>query len=411
MTLRPWTAAAILIACVTAAGIAFTMMRSVDRDVTGAVDNTRPGDEVQSAARLQPVAFSALPGWRKDDAAEALLAFNRSCRQLAKARGAWPGWSALCARAMAAGGSSAAARDFFEANFVPHRIRLEQDRRGFLTSYYEPEVAGALFRDARFNVPIYARPDDLVTLKQGQNRRGLPPSFSAGRRVGEALQPYFSRAEIDQGALAGRGLELLYLNDPVEAFFIHVQGSARVRLDNGSVIRLAFAAKNGHPYTSIARVLIRDENIPKEEMTADRLRAWLNAHPERAHEIMWHNDSFIFFRKVSIADETLGPIGAQGVNLTPGRSLAVDLAYHGLGLPFFIDASLPDGDGALAPFRRLMIAQDTGSAILGAARGDIFWGSGDEAGFRAGLVRHPGDFYLLLPAGYPTPAWARRSGS
>lgn len=367
-------------------------------------------------ARLEPADFSRLPGWTSDDHGAALGAFQRSCAALTRARPRWKeGWERLCAAAAGVAPDARSARAFFESAFTPYRIDPGTSAQGFLTGYYEPEATGARRPDARFHVPIYKRPPDLVTIRKGMARQGLPTGFEAGRRTAQGgLAPYPSRSEIERGALKGRGLELVWLDDPVEAFFIHVQGSSRVRLADGSVIRLGFDGKNGHPYTSIGKVLVERTGIPASEMTADRLRAWLNDNPGQApgqaHELMWQNDSFIFFRELDIPDPALGPVGAQGVHLTAGRSLAVDRAFHALGLPFYIAADLPAGDGTLAPFHRLMIAQDTGSAIVGPARGDIFWGSGAKAGHLAGLVRHPGDFYLLAPAGYPLPAWTGRHG-
>lgn len=409
MARRSWMLVSAALAVVALLAFALILWpRPEPGDITGSVAPRKGGK--QAMARLETASFNALPGWAGDDHAAALGAFLRSCQKLRAGANGWAGWRALCARAAETGPRGA--RSFFETGFRPYQVALADGGRGFLTSYYEPETDGSRTPDTRFRVPIYRRPPDLVTLKPGDGRGGLPKDHVAGRRTANGgLEPYPARADIERGALKGRGLELVWLDDPVEAFFIHVQGSSRVRLADGSLMRLAFDGKNGHPYTSIARVLIEREKIPKEQMTADRLRAWLNDNPGRASELMWHNRSFIFFREAEIADPALGPIGAQGVNLTAGRSLAVDRSFHELGLPFYIGAELPDGKGGLEPFRRLMIAQDTGSAILGAARGDIFWGSGDAAGYRAGLVRHAGDFFVLLPQGYPLPAWAGRPGA
>lgn len=326
-------------------------------------------------ARLEPVGFTDLPGWREDDPAGALSAFRHGC-----ARGTSTGLRAACA---AAARHDGAPRAFFETHFRPYRVDPGGGRRGFLTGYFEPEIAGARRPGAAFSAPLYRRPADL------------------GARV-----PYPTRAEIEAGALAGRGLELVYLADRIEAFFVHVQGSARVRLDDGAVMRVGFDGKNGHPYVAIGRVLIEAGEIAPEEMTAARLRAWLKANPERADAVMRRNPSFIFFREIRGHDASLGPLGAQGVGLTPLRSLAVDRAFHAYGTPVWITAELPGEDGAPTAFRRLMIAQDTGSAITGAARGDIFFGSGAAAGELAGRIRHAGDFHVLLPRGAPLPAWA-----
>ena len=207
--------------------------------------------------------------------------------------------------------------------------------------------------------------------------------------------PYYTRAEIDGGALAGRGLELLYLDDPVELFYMQVQGSGRVRLPDGSAIRLTYAGKNGHPYTSIGKLLVERGEIAKGDMNMEAVKAWLHADPARGRALMEENRSYVFFRELGRRGQR-GPLGAEGVPLTPGRSLAVDAAYHKLGLPVFVAA--PDlADEAGRPFQRLMIAQDVGSAIRGPERGDIFFGTGEAAGAIAGGAAHPARFFILLP--------------
>lgn len=212
-------------------------------------------------------------------------------------------------------------------------------------------------------------------------------------------KPFFTRREIDNGALAGRGLELVYLESPIDAFFAHVQGSARIRLAEGGVMRVGFAAKNGHPYTAIGKVLVDAGEIALKDVSMQTIRAWLSANPDRADQVMWQNDSYIFFREVTEVDEDLGPVGAAQVPLTPGRSLAVDKAIHAYGLPVWVETTAPSGpNGAREPFRRLMVTQDTGSAIIGAVRGDVFWGSGDRAGEIAGLMKDPGRMYVLVPS-------------
>lgn len=368
-------------------------------------------------AQLTPVSFSDLPGWADDRHEEALSALANSCvRQPAAAsrsasaaeRDASRIWKAVCKRALDPDAllEPATARRFFETNFSAYRIVLPNRGRGFLTGYYEPEVEGSLTKSAEFAVPLYRRPDDLVTLGRGKPRGALDPGLSAARRGRRGLEAYPTRAQIEAGALRGKGLELVYLRDSVDAFFIHVQGSTRVRLPGGEVMRLGFAAKNGHPYTAIGKVLIERGEISAAEMSAQRLRQWLAAHPRQAGDVMNRNRSFIFFRKINVPDPTLGPIGAAGVQLTPGRSLAIDRAFHRFATPFWIAARLPDASGRLVSYRWLMIAQDTGSAITGPARGDIFFGSGVSAGDRAGLIRHSGDFTILLPNGMRLPRWA-----
>lgn len=365
-----------------------------------------PADVAASdpAPRLDAVAFADLPGWRADDHEAAWGAFRRSCARIdatAKGTAARQGTRgallAVCRRALALGEpvTGGAARDFFEAEFVPYRV-ADPGSGGFLTGYFEPELAGARQPTARYTVPLYARPDDLVTRGSELERAALNDELTAARRTDAGLRSYPTRREIEQGALAGRGLELAFLADPVDAFILHVQGSGLIALDDGRQVRVAYAAKNGHPYTSIGRLLVQRGEVALEDMSLETLKEWLRANPDRGRKLMWENESFIFFRELSADLAARGPEGAQGVALTPGRSLAVDGSIHALGLPIWVESPELDVHGAPG-FRRLMIAQDVGSAIRGAERGDIFWGSGAEAGRIAGRTRHAGRFAVLLP--------------
>lgn len=363
-----------------------------------------PGEPLQ----LEPIPFSALPDWAGDDHAAALAAFLRSCEILAGTGG--PGIATAHRTLRAALGAAAlralglpererngkdAARAFFENEFQPARVATAPVG-GFLTGYFEPVLEGSLTRTDRFRVPVLARPPDLMTLTDDTYRAASNAGLSAMRQVENGLVPYFTRAEIESGALDGRGLELLWLADAIDAYFMHVQGSGRIRLTNGQSIRIGFAGKNGHPYTSIGGLLVTRGEVAAAEMSLERLRAWLAADLARGQALMRENRSYIFFRVHSPAESELGPIGAQGVPLLEGRSLAVDASYHPLGLPVYVvsDAIAHHGQQG---FRRLMIAQDVGSAIKGPERGDIYWGSGAEAGRLAGLTRHPGQFIVLLP--------------
>jgi membrane-bound lytic murein transglycosylase A len=339
--------------------------------------------------RLKPISFAEIDGWAKDDHAAAFAVLLKSCRES-------PAGDPACKEALSLGEkvSRAAARRFFETHYVPHSV--EEVKPGLVTGYYEPEVNGSRERTGKFQVPVYGRPDDLVQVKPDLLRALYNNSRSVMRRDGDELVPYYTRAEIDAGALGGRGLELLYLDDPVELFFMQVQGSGRVRLTDGSWVRLGYAAKNGRPYTSIGKLLAeRGEGRP-QNLTMEGIKSWLRADPARGRALMQENASYVFFRELPEADARRGPVGAQGVPLTPGRSLAVDTAYHALGTPIFVTApelAVPDGK----PFRRLMIAQDVGSAIRGKERGDIFWGSGEAVGAIAGVTRHAARFFVLLP--------------
>jgi membrane-bound lytic murein transglycosylase A len=361
----------------------------------------------EPAADLVPVAFTDLPGWSEAGLGAALAAFRRQAAIWSdagpKTRRLGVDGAALAEAGRAAlalpATDDVTARRFFEARFTPARV-VPRTGAAFLTGYFEPELAGSRQRSTRFSVPLLARPDDLVDIDDTNRPPGLDPSYAFARRTPEGdLVPCFDRAEIEAGALAGRGLELVFVADPVDAFFVHVQGSVRLRLDDGTVMRLAYAAKAGHPYTSIAKVLIARGEATPETMTADALAGRLKADPVAAAALMRMNRSYVFFAEQPDLDPDLGAVAAAKVQLTPGVSLAVDRTLHTFGTPIFVDADLPLGrDGALEPVHRLMIAQDTGSAIVGPARGDIFVGLGDVAGRIAGRIRHePRHFVALLP--------------
>ncbi len=352
--------------------------------------------------RYEKVVYSDLPGWAEDDQSGALAAFLASCGVLKdKGRTGRRGrirasLARLCPLARKAKGESAAARRFFEAHFTPHRMISEAS--GFLTGYYEPELEGALEKGAGYEVALLRRPDDLIDTVERALHASANEQFAAGRREAGKIVPYFTRGEIENGALDGRGLEIAYLKSPIDAFLLHVQGSGRLRLPDGRIVRVGYAGKNGYPYTSIGGVLVSRGVAPAEVMTLDRLRAWLAEDAARGRALMQENRSYIFFRKLPEGDDAEGPIGAQGVALTQGRSLAVDASYHPMGLPIFVASDTikhHGGDG----FRRLMVAQDVGSAIRGPERGDIFWGTGKDAERNAGLTRHAGRFFVLLPKG------------
>lgn len=359
-----------------------------------------------TGAPLEPLTFNDLAGWAEDNHGAAFAAFRRSCERIdevdkaraASGQDAEPHTlSRICQDALAldADISAETARGFFETHFTPHRVG-EADDEGFLTGYFEPVLPGSRTRTKRFTVPVYARPDDLVSLAPDTDRARLNDQMTAGRQAGDAIVPYATRREIEEGALAGRGLELLYLADPVEAFFMHIQGSGRIALEDGTTVRLSYAAKNGHAYTGIGRILVERGEITREAMTADALKTWLTANPDEGRALMWENRSYIFFRELEGEAAALGPIGAQRATLTDGRSLAVDTEFHALGTPVWVAAPTLDVHGA-SGFHRLMVAQDVGSAIRGPQRGDIYWGSGDAAGAIAGATRHKGRFFVLLP--------------
>ncbi len=357
--------------------------------------------------RLTPLSFGGIAGWKNDDLSEALSAFVRSCSEiLEKGRGfsrqalfggQSADWAAVCNDVAALGPhvSPHRARQFFESRFKPYRVHDAERPAGLFTGYFEPEVLGDLYRHDEFTVPIYARPPDLVAFDgRIEERTGL----RYGRLRNGAPQPYFTRREIEQGALAGKNLEIVWLKSWADAFFMHVQGSGRVKLPGGEILRLAYAAKSGLPYTSIGGVLVKRGEIEPARMSMQTILLWMDEHPNKARELMWENNSFVFFRRIAIEDPSLGPPGAQEVGLTPLRSLAVDRGFWAYGTPLWLETELPTRDpGGSKAFSRLMIAQDTGSAIKGALRGDVFFGSGDDAIFLAGNMKSHGRMIALLP--------------
>jgi membrane-bound lytic murein transglycosylase A len=347
---------------------------------------------------LSGLAFSDLPGWPDDDHAAALTVFRRSAARLIAAppSDAWTP-AARAALALPEAVDADTARRCFETWFVPTPVDPTPAAPPFLTGYYEPEPDGARVASERFRVPLHARPADLIDVTAANRPSGLPAELTAARLSDGGPTPYHTRAEIEDGALDGRGLELAYVADPVDAFLIHVQGSCRLRLADSAVLRLGYAGKAGHPYTSIGRLLVERGVIRREAMTGAVLVAWLRDHPAEGRALMRENRSYIFFRELTGLDPALGPVGAAGGQLTAGRSLAVDHAVHAYGTPVWLDAELPLGPGGgMTPFRRLMLAEDTGSAIVGPARGDIFIGSGRAAGDIAGRIRHEARRFVTL---------------
>lgn len=347
------------------------------------------------AKSLEPLAFSDIKGWAGDQHAAAFGVFLKSCAVIdAGAPALRPGvpagadLAAVCAKATAAAPqTNDAARAFFEANFRPFRIG-----QGMLTGYYEPESDGSLAPTGRFTTPMLGRPPDLVSMMLGETLPGIPSNIQAARRKGGGFEPYPTRSEIEDGVLGELARPLVYL-DWIDAFFIHIQGSSRIRLPDGRMIRLGYDGRNGRPFTGIGRLLVEKGEMAKEVATMAQIRAWLAKNPKEGRALMRRNDSYIFFKIDDVLRPEDGPRGAQDIPLTPGRSLAVDRALWPYGLPIWLDGRFPDGEA----IRRLMIAQDTGSAIKGLARGDYFAGTGDKAGAVAGGMRQKTDFVVLLP--------------
>ena len=378
--------------------------------------------------QYEPVDWTDLDGWDSDDHAAAFATFLGSCRTLElkqrRARELPPIPAALkeiCVNARAAIPlDDDGAKKFFEDNFRPVRINKLGDTDGFLTGYYEPIIAGSRVPTGEFTAPLYRRPPNLVAA----GRRKLGDAFPSkgafvGRRVGRRkIVPYYTRGEIEDGALDGWHLEICYLHDQVDVLFAQIQGSARIRLEDGTILRVNYNSHNGWPYVPVGRALVDGKFMSKEQVSMQSIRDWMEANPDQAKDIRRMNKSYVFFRITDLSTEDEA-VGGEGVQLVPGRSIAIDRALHAYGTPFFITANLPiANEKPVTKFDRLMVAQDTGSAIVGPARADIYFGAGDEAARIAGRIKNPGDFVMLLPreldpveAGRDTPLPPERPSS
>src|SRR5712672_4490211 len=359
-----------------------------------------------SGSQYVPVAWADIAGWSEDDHLQAYKAFRVSCRPIAAQRNLPADHKALgislrdpCRAAKALDISDGVkARAFFEEHFLPLRISRLGEDDGFVTGYYEPVLDGSRTQTDVYNVPVYRRPSNLFVRGVKQSASGLPNKGQVFRKIGRRkLVPYYDRAEIEDGAIAGRGLEICWLKDQTDLLFSQIQGSARVRLEDGTTLRINYDAHNGYPYTPVGRILIERNIIPKDQMSMQKIREWMEANPDGARELRRQNKSYVFFREVQLSDKDEA-VGAQGVPLTPGRSIAVDKSLHVYGTPFFIEGELPiDSEQSKTPFHRLMIAQDTGSAIVGPARADLYFGAGVDAGRVSGRLRHNARFVILIP--------------
>jgi membrane-bound lytic murein transglycosylase A len=369
-----------------------------------AIDASAEGPLKLADTQLEPVKWTELAGWNADDHLAAFAAYQRSCQALYKRRrtdGHGPIYGALwnvCSKAVGLRARDlVTARNFFEQNFQPVRIAQLGEREGALTGYFEPIVQGSRFPNRVFHIPLYRRPPDLVAAGYKPGSNAFPNKGRIGRlNQKNQIVPYYDRGAIEAGALDGQKLEICWLKDPLDVLAIQLQGSGRVILEDGTPLRINYDSHNGYPYSWIGRVLIERKLIPREEMSMQRIRDWMAANPEEAQKVRATNRSYVFFRITGLSNES-EPVGAQGVPLTPGRSIAVD-RRHEYGTPFFIEADLPVNSVKIdSPFHRLMVAQDTGSAIVGPARADLYWGAGDDAGRIASRIRHRGRFVMLLP--------------
>lgn len=381
---------------------------------------------------LAESSWEELPGWDEDAVAAALPALLRSCEVWRNrdavttlgeqgAAGTVADWLPLCDRAAAlaappptaTASTDATARAADSATTTatgtdrddalrtllvdllrPVAVSNRGDVEGLFTGYYEPTLRGSRVEGGEFTVPLYVRPPELVSVDLGRFRPDLKGKRIAGRVEDGALVPFFDRAAIDEGALAGRDLELVWVDDPVDAFFLEIQGSGRIQLPDGTEMRVGYAGQNGFPYSAIGRALIERGALTREQVSMDAIREWLSTNPDEAREVMRTNASYVFFREIPGE----GPIGSLGVALTPERSLAVDPLFVPLGVPVWIDTTVPAGaPGGPRPLQRLLVAQDTGGAITGPVRGDVFWGHGEDAATTAGSMRQPGRLWILLP--------------
>jgi membrane-bound lytic murein transglycosylase A len=357
--------------------------------------------------RFEAAGWTALPGWDSDDITQAWPALLASC----SAPRMQAVWGEFCrAAAMVDPRNVAAQRTLLVSRLRAYRVITEtQDRKhethdtGLITGYYEPVLKGSRKRGGQFQTPLYAVPDDLVSVELGDLYPALKGERIRGRLQGRRITPYPDRAQLLDGkVLAGR--EIVWVDSAIEAFFLQIQGSGRVALPDGSTLRLAYADVNGQPYRAIGRYLVERGEMTVEQATAPGLRQWLAEHPERQNEVFNSNPSVVFFREEKLGDPKVGPRGSLAVPLTAGRSLAVDPRLLPLGAPFFLSTTHPvDG----APLQRLMLAQDTGGAIRGALRADLFWGLGPEAGDAAGRMRQDGALWLLWPTDQPLPTSAQ----
>ena len=343
--------------------------------------------------RLEPAAWSELPNWGRESLRPSLEAFIRGCEAMQKRES----WRAVCAGAQTlAGATEKEIASFFELNFDPQRVvNSDGTDTGMVTGYYEPLLKGSRVRTPRYRIPLYRPPPDLLVVDLASLYPDLQGRRLRGRLEGNRVVPYFSRGEIEHEAGAVKGSELVWVDDAIDAFFLHIQGSGQVELEGGERIRMGYADQNGHPFKSLGRLLIQRGEITPERASMQGIKDWARRNPARVQEYLDGNPSYVFFRE--LPRDLPGPLGALGVPLTPERSIAVDSRVVPLGAPVYLATTWPN---ATDPLERLVMAQDTGGAIAGAVRVDFFWGFGDAAGSLAGRMRQAGRMWVLLPKGY-----------
>jgi membrane-bound lytic murein transglycosylase A len=360
---------------------------------------------VEYRGKLEPGSWAQLPDWGNEALHPSLDAFTRSCAVLAMQ----DAWKAACEAALAipAGASEREIGLYCETHFEPYRVLNADDTdTGMITGYYEPLLHGSRKRTHRFRYPIYGSPPDLLTIDLSTVHPDLKYKRLRGRLEGNRVVPYLSRADIDADPAPLKGLEIAWVDDPIDLFFLHIQGSGQVELPGGERIRVGYADQNGHPFRSLGALLIRRGEITPDRASMQGIKEWAKRHTHKLKQFLDANPSYVFFRPLS--NELPGPIGALGVPLTAERSIAVDPRVIPLGVPVYLATTWPN---TTEPLERLMVAQDTGGAINGAVRADFYWGSGDAAGALAGRMRQVGRMWVLLPKGYKPPAPGGANGS
>jgi membrane-bound lytic murein transglycosylase A len=360
---------------------------------TGAAVAPATPQAALSGIALKPSDWSALTGWADDDIVPAWDAFLKSCGVLKNQLL----WRETCTQADALRGENVAAlRQFFESRFIPHQV-LNPDGSGdgLITGYYEPLLRGSRTRSSKYPYPLYTTPDELLVIDLGTVYPELKNMRLRGRLQGRKVVPYYSRGEIESDPARLQGKELFWVDDAVDLFFLQVQGSGRVKLENGETVRVGYAEQNGHPYKSIGKLLVERGELSVVEASMQGIRAWGARNPTKLGALLRENASFVFFRE--LPSGLPGPLGSLGVPLTAGRSLAVDTRVIPQGAPVFLATTWPATDRQLS---RLMVAQDTGGAIKGNVRADFFWGFGAEAGDQAGKMRQQGKLWVLMPTDY-----------
>lgn len=367
---------------------------------TGPREPSQPALPVESRGKLQAASWTDLPDWGRDGLGPSLATFAKSCTVLEKQ----DPWKGVCAGA-ATFGPDAPERDiadFFELNFDPWAVVNPDDTTaGMITGYYEPLLRGSRVKSARFKYAIYGVPPDLLTIDLSSVYPDLKYKRLRGRLEGNKVVPYFSRGDIDDPSARLAGNEIVWVDDAIDLFFLHIQGSGQVELQSGERMRIGYADQNGHPFRSVGRLLIERGEIPAERASMQGIKDWARHNPRKVQAFLDKNPSYVFFRV--LPNELTGPLGALGVPLTPERSIAVDPRVVPLGAPAYLATSWPN---TAEPLNRLMVAQDTGGAIAGAVRADFFWGFGDAAGAQAGKMRQSGRMWVLLPKGYLPPGTA-----